>query len=141
MENNKKDEKEKQSKQTNYFIESVKKNYKIIIIIGLVLISLIIIINNTDTDLNAKKNIKGGSAALATQVAVSGLSAYSKVASKCTSGIFIQSAERFNAIIDNIKFVIMLIIAIILIPAFPVFFYIMTVYVIISTLVGNMIQS
>ncbi len=136
MENNKK---ESNKKENNSFINLIKKNYKliIVIIITLVLIGIIIISNNTN--INFKKNNKGG--ALATQVATSGLTLYGRLASKCTTGAFIQSAQRFNAIIDNLKFVIVLILAIVLIPAFPIVFYITTVYVIIYSLVGNMIKS
>ncbi len=137
MENNKIDKNENNKEPSNYFYNFINSNKITIIIISLALISLIIIINNTN--MNIKKNMNGGD--LATQVAFSGLSAYSKVASKCSSGIFIQSAERFNAIINNLKFVIIFIIAIVLIPAFPILFYVMTVYVIISSLVGNMIKS
>jgi hypothetical protein len=88
------------------------------------------------------KNIKRGGSQMADVIAGQGLGIYSKiVSSKCTSGAFIASAERFNAIMDNLTYVIVLILAIVLIPAFPVIFYIGIIYAIIYNLIGNIIKS
>jgi len=139
MENNKKENNKTNSdSNSNYFVKLIKQNYKIIIIITISLILILIGYININ-NINIKKNLKGGS--LPVQVAVSSLNVYGRLAKDCTAGAFIKSAERFNAIIDNLKFVFILIVAIVLIPVFPVLFYITAVYVIINSFVGNIIKT
>ena len=121
--------------------KSIKNNYKIIILILLILILVIIITNMNINKYYLNKNIKIGGAQMTNQIASSGLGLYTSIVSKCTSGTFIASAQRFNAIMDNLTYVIVFILAIIIIPAFPIVFYIGIVYAIIYNLIGNIIKS
>jgi len=125
--------------------KSIKNNHKIIILILLILILVIIITNisiNKYYNHCLNKNIKSGGSQMSNVITSKGLGIYSSiVSSKCTSGAFIASAERFNAIMDNLTYVIVLILAIVIIPAFPVVFYIGIIYAIIYNLIGNIIKS
>jgi hypothetical protein len=64
-----------------------------------------------------------------------GLYFYSGLTKNCANGTFLNSTYRFASIFDNIFYIIVLIVAVILIPAFPAFIYVAAVYAIIYKLV------
>jgi hypothetical protein len=63
-----------------------------------------------------------------------GLYFYSGLTQKCTNGTFLNSTYRFATIFDNIFYIIVIIAAIIIIPAFPAFIYVAAIYAIIYKL-------
>jgi hypothetical protein len=157
MENiiNKKNKKENENTNTNEkettdpiqkIIYEFKKNYKIIILI--IIVVIIISYNNSKPIGYFKHTSKGGflgsstpqGSYYQTQVLQQGIGLFRNVSSKCTSGTFVESANRFSTISENILSVLVIIAAIIIIPAFPVVIYIAFVYAIIYKMTSSFRQ-
>ena len=128
-------------------IYEFKKNYKIIILI-IVVVIMISYMNFSSNCINKyKNNIKstGGFIQSTTpqgsyyqsQVLQQGIGIIRNVSSKCTSGTFTYSIDRFSTISENILSVLVIIAAIIIIPAFPVVIYIALVYAIIYKMTSS----
>ena len=158
MENiiNKKTEKENENENENTkekettdpiqkIIYEFKKNYKIIILI--IIVVIIISYNNSKSIDYHKHTSKGGflptsttnpqGSYYKTQVLQQGIGLFRNVSSKCTSGTFTESANRFSTISENILSVLVIIAAMIIIPAFPVVIYIAFVYAIIYKMTSS----
>jgi hypothetical protein len=127
---------------TQQIISGFKKNYKLIILI--VIVVTLISYMNTNTSGNFIKsktrfNSHGGFYTAAEQqnmmfkqqTLYQGIAQFKEATSKCTAGMFSAGIGRFSTISENILSVLVIIAAIIIIPAFPVVIYIAIVYAII----------
>ena len=121
-------------------IYELKKNYKIIILIIFVVIMISYMnLNHSCRSSTTKFNSRGGflissnpqDSMYKTQVVQQGVGIFRNITSKCTSGVFTDGISRFSTISENILSVLVIIAAIIIIPAFPVVIYIALVYAII----------
>lgn len=124
------EEKEKEKKETT-LISLIKKNSKIIamIVIVVIIISLI----EMDSYVICKK-MKGGISPIAQKV----VETLKSLTSKCQGNIFQDGIQRFSYITEKISGILMFIIAILLIPSFPIFLYVAAMYLVISQMFKGM---
>jgi hypothetical protein len=122
---------EKEKKKEPTLITLIKKNIKIIglIVVVVIIISLI----KMDSYVICKK-MKGGISPIAQQ----GIQSLRQLTSKCQTNLFEDGIQRFKYITENITGVLTFIIAILLIPSFPIFLYVAAMYLVISQMFKGM---
>jgi hypothetical protein len=124
------EEKEKKNEPTT-FTSFIKKNINIILMI-LVVVIIISIINMNSYIIC--KPMKGGIGQIASQ----SVQIFTNLTRGCRSNLFEEGIQRFKFIMENIMSVLAIIIAIFLIPSFPIFLYVAAMYLIFSQMFKGM---
>lgn len=123
------EEKEKKNEPT--ILTLIKQNIKLIGMI--VLVVIIISLMNMNSHIMCKK-MSGGIGPI--QSAAVGT--IKNLTSKCKTNLFEDGLHRFRYITDNVMGVIGFIIALLLLPTFPIFLYVGAMYLIFSQMFKGM---
>ncbi len=122
---------EKEKKNETSIKTIIKQNIKIIVLI--IIVVIIISLMNTNSNVTCKK-MKGGIG----QITASALSTISRLTQRCTTNVMEDGMHRFKEVTEHVLGVMIFILALILIPAFPIFIYVAAMYLIISQMFKGM---
>ena len=132
MELSQKEPKE-QKIEENDLVYGVKKR-NLLITLGIILVC-IFMLRCFRSNLEYKYNtLKGGVSQVTSNILFSTVSSFRNLSGNCMNGTFTNSLDRVKYMIDTLLAGVAIVIAIILIPAFPIVMYIIIIYLVISKL-------